>query len=238
MPSQVAPEDRRRYPRVPTPCIAVVKTPDTETLSPYAVENLSAGGALLLDGPVLSDRQRIQLNLQGLAPHLLTVKAVVARAGSTEGGIPWAGVEFVDVDAAVGDVINGFVEHELTHPPVGVVLISDGDIRRLSQLSARLHNLGRRALMALTAPDALHLLRMSQQQCRLALVGATLRSGNGANLMALIALDFPRIHRVFLDETPNVATLERLLSLTDTETPTHDPWVASDVTKRLRKAAP
>ncbi len=233
--SQAAATDRRRFPRVPTPCIAVVKTPGTEALAPYAVENLSVCGALLLDGPVLSVRQLLQLSLQGLAPNLLSVNAVVARAGTTEGGIPWAGVEFVGVEPAVGDVIDRFVQHELTHPPQGVVLIGDGDIRRLSQLSARLHKLGRRALMALTAPDALHLLRMSHPQCRLALIGATLRSGNGANLLALVALDFPRIHRVFMDETPNVATLERLLVLAEPDAANHDPWLASDVTRQLQK---
>jgi len=87
---------------------------DGDAAASYRVENLSAGGALLCDGPPISSRETVQMVLRVEPLPLLEVGARVVWRG--EGASPRQGVEFIGVDATTQDAI---------HDAVGAILAGE-----------------------------------------------------------------------------------------------------------------
>ncbi len=87
---------------------------DGDTAVPYRVENLSAGGALLCDGPPIPARQTLQvvLRVEPLPPVEVGAR-IVWRGG---GKRPRYGVEFIGMDASMEDAI---------HEAVGAILAGE-----------------------------------------------------------------------------------------------------------------
>lgn len=115
--------NRRLAPRAQTLGRAVVF--DGPTANEYRVENLSAGGALLVGGPVPPVGARLQMVLRvGSIPTDVIEARVAYRMGSAGPGFA---VTFVELDASLQDLIQDVVLaamrgfHQPARPAEGIV---------------------------------------------------------------------------------------------------------------------
>jgi len=106
-------DERRQHPRVDVAAGAVVLAPGSGCPVWYVVEDLSVGGALLRDGPLLRRRCviRVVLYLKGSAPF--SVDAEVVRQDSEGTLASGAAIAFRHLTAAQEDAIQDAILNAL-----------------------------------------------------------------------------------------------------------------------------
>lgn len=99
-------QERRRHERATVRLLVQVVTADR--VATYMAENLSAGGALLLDGPALPAGTELSLALK-LRGDTWHVRARVLRVERDHGGHPALAVAFPGIVPRVQDLIQSHV---------------------------------------------------------------------------------------------------------------------------------
>lgn len=102
------PVEQRSWPRAPVELLVRVLSHGANAPRRYITDNLSAGGALLVDGPALEVGTEVQVLLM-LGRRTLAVRAQVVRTQQYgQHGLASA-VRFLDVSAKNQDMIQTFV---------------------------------------------------------------------------------------------------------------------------------
>ena len=101
--SQKPSAERRRHERGWVAAIAVVWIGDRGPLR-YSVEDLSAGGALLVAGPKLRVGEELRVNLHIVGQPAIELQARVVRHADTQA--PALGIAFLQLSAADEDTIQ------------------------------------------------------------------------------------------------------------------------------------
>ena len=168
----------------------------------YLVENLSAGGALLV-GDALSPGERIRLllHLPGLKP--MSISAEVLRRQDSDAGQCLVAVAFRDLSPKFEDTIQDVVLATLSIgslPPISgtEVLVVDDSHGVRSALARDLLALGRRAASAATPLDAVGWLSDNPQRFDTAIVDLRLGHADGLEFLAFLTDDHPTLHRVLM----------------------------------------
>jgi len=205
-----SPHERRACPRGYVAAVASVYLNDRHA-GEFIVRDLSASGALLVNGPLLPHALEcvILLKVPGLGPLRLSAKTVHS---TTLGNERYAvGVRFVHMAAPVADGLRELVEQELERTAQPSVLLADDDLERLSNLAEDLADLGERPLLALTPLEVVHWLCDPETTVELALLSENLHAQAGSGLFDFVRAEFPGLRAVLLKDTLGREELRELL---------------------------
>jgi len=170
-----------------------------ECLGPLLVENLSAGGALLLGGAGFRIGQFVQVELPLQRRVVVCVRAVVVRIEShrTPGGVA---LQFVDVPRVIEDAIQHAVWAALRHKRRGgrkvVVVTPRADDERL--LGPQIISLGVEPVFVSTLLEALRWLQDPRTLVSALVIDAGAEGGQGLDALAWCEDAFPYVRRVLI----------------------------------------
>lgn len=205
-----SPHERRGCPRGYVAALASVFVNDRHA-GDYVVRDLSAGGALLVNGPLLPTQSQCTLLLRvpGLGPLRLNAQTVhTAAHGSDRHAV---GIRFTSLAPPVAEGLRELVEQELERALQPSVLIADNDMARLSDLAEDLADLGERPLLALTALEMVHWLCDPETTVELALLSEELYEKSGSGVFDFVRAEFPQVRAVLLKDTLGRDELRELL---------------------------
>lgn len=170
--------------------------PRGEQVAEYAVENVSASGALLTRGPLLPVGETFVLSLWLRAAPIGRVRASVVRHARTARG-KVMGVVFDRIAADCEDALQevAIAEVEYLRTPAVLVVTSGGGVH--DSLVRTIEALGRRTLAARTPLDAMAML-VRDQAVTAVVVDLDLETASGLELMSAIAEMAPAVRRVLV----------------------------------------
>lgn len=206
--------ERRRYPRSRGVVATAVVLAEGTYAGAFVVEDLSAGGALLIGDPRLERGKHVKVLLQLEGRRHITLSAEVVRHQVRESGDHLFAVAFRNVEAAAEGWIQGAVLSALKRchasPEASVLVVDDSpEIHRA--LERDLHALGVEMVAAATPLDAVRHLQDPEVQIKVALVDLYLGRTDGLDVLALLADDYPGIHRVLMSGRVRPCQLELAL---------------------------
>lgn len=227
--------ERRSRPRTEVPASAVLLAGGRSS-GRYVVENLSAGGALLLGEGRLRPGERVTMLLQlsGLKP--IRLHAEVVRQEGGEAGAARLAVAFRHLAPSVEDVIHRVVlatlEH-LTEVSVPHVLVIDDAPQVCRALERDLHALGRRAVSAATLEEAVTSLSGGERHIDAALVDLRLGQADGLELLAFLADRRPDVRRILMSGNLRPCQLELAVTSGRAHAVLDKPWSRADLRRVL-----
>lgn len=227
--------ERRKHPRGAAAATAVIDC--GEFLGPYLVENLSAGGALLIGEPPLSIGSRAQLVIQLPDCSSLRVAARVVRQSRRREG-PVFAVAFRGLPDSVEDRIQELVLESLERQRAEnapSVLILDDLPHICRTLERHLRALGRRAMLATTPLAAIHAIENAVDAIDMAFVDLRLGSSDGVEMLCFLEEEHPHIHRVLMSGAIGPDQLELALASGRAHSVLHKPWNLDDLETILRE---
>lgn len=236
-------DERRRSPRSEVPASAVVLA-GGRCGGRYRVENLSAGGALLVgDGRVRpGERVTMFLELPGLKPIRLGAE-VLRRQG--EAGDARVAVAFRQLAPGVEDTIQRVVLaslERLHEASVPHVLVVDDAPQVCRALERDLHALGRRAVSAATPREAVTSLCGGERHIDAAVVDLRLGDADGLELLAFFSDRRPDVRRILMSGNLRPCQLELAVTSGRAHAVIDKPWTRADLARVLgtaqRGAAP
>ena len=194
------PHDRRQRPRSEVPASAVLLAHGRSS-GLYVVENLSAGGALLVGDGRLRPGERVTMLLQlpGLQP--IRLHAEVLRQHAGEAGAARLAVAFRNLAPRVEDTIQQVVLaslERLSEASVPHVLVIDDLPQVCRALERDLQALGRRAVSAATPEAAVTSLCGGEQHIDVAIVDLRLGQADGLELLAFLTDRRPEVRRILM----------------------------------------
>lgn len=230
--------DTRRWRRSTLAATALLCGEGVAPAGPFPVQNLSAGGALLLGGGELAvgSRVRIELRIPGRRP--VHVAGTVVRTEPAAGGAgahAAVAVAFLDVASDVEDLIQQAVLDALERArrqSGPAVLLMDASLDRRVRLERDLGALGRVSLHARTPLEALRWLHDPQACVETALVDLAFGRASGPEVLVFLAEHFPALRRVLVSRAADAAQLEAARSAGSAHAILVDPWDR----RRLRDA--
>ncbi len=223
--------ERRRHPRAPLSIPATLLAPRAAPVR-CAVENLSAGGALL-NVPVPVDHEgplRVRLRLGG-GDVYATARVVRRRSGVN--GDNLVAVAFRDVSPSNAKAIARAVE--CASAPVRVLVVDDDEVVR-GALVRELWKLGASAFQVGTLAAAVDELADMTASIDVAVVDARLAPGDGLALLRHIATEQPQIRRVLMSGLLSAAERMRAQTSGVAEHVIEKPWAHADLERILRPA--
>ena len=191
--------ERRSHPRVPLSTTGLLEQGGA-VVGRYAVQNLSAGDALLTGAHDVSRAAPLTLHLEIPDDGTVALDAQVLRAASV-GGLVALAVAFERVDPSTEDRIQDAVlraldrRHREAHP---AMLVVEADPGARERLVAQLEALGHRAIGCAAPLDALVALADPSER-----VGAVLARGDaepGASLLSWVAEHRPTVRPILVVE--------------------------------------
>lgn len=168
--------------------------------SSFAVENISASGALLVGDAALSTGERIRLLLHIDGERSLGCNAVVARVDRT-GGHYAAAVQYLELDYAAHSRIETIVRHALEQHwivPSPVVVVIDDDDATTTAVERDLRGLGWAVLRATTSLDIVRCLNDPSHRVEAALVEASLKHVKTTGILSHLRDEHPTARRVLI----------------------------------------
>ncbi|MGC4089195.1 MAG: PilZ domain-containing protein [Polyangiaceae bacterium] len=202
--------ERRSSPRGYVAALASVYTNDRHA-GDFIVRDLSASGALLVNGPrlVAGVDCTLLLKVPGLGPLRLFAHIVhTTTLGNERHAV---GVRFTQMPPPVAEGLRELVEQELERRAQPSVLVADDDLARLSDLAEDLADLGERPLLALTPLEAVHWLCDPDTTVQLALLSDQLHQQTHSGLFDFVRAEFPGVRAVLLRDTLPREELRELL---------------------------
>ncbi|MCC6875681.1 MAG: PilZ domain-containing protein, partial [Sandaracinaceae bacterium] len=166
-------------------------------LGRFAVQNLSAGGALLTGAHEVRRSAPLRLVLEMPDGSMLTVGGHVTRSARNESLVALA-IAFRHLDAGSEDRIQDAILQRLdhgfraTHP---AVLVVDREHERRERLAQRARASGRRVSTSEAPLGALSILDDPGEHVDTLVVPLSMRE-RGAELLALVAESYPAVHPV------------------------------------------
>jgi CheY-like chemotaxis protein len=201
----------RRHPRSEVVATAVVLTARSYT-GHYLVENLSSGGALLVGDPGLEPGERVELLLQLPGREPMGLSAEIVRRQVNERHQHQFAVAFRRVAADTEDAIQQVVLEALERLSAkGDVLVVDDSSEVCRALRRDLRALGRRALLAASAPEGLAYLEEGRHRIDTALVDLRLGEADGLELLGALSAGRPGLRRVLMSGDIRPCQLELAL---------------------------
>ena len=202
--------ERRGWPRGYVAALASVFVSERHA-GDFVVRDLSAGGALLVNGPLLATKTdcTLLLRVPGLGPLRLNAQTVhTAAVGNDRYAV---GIRFTRLAPAVAEGLRDLVEQELERALQPSVLVADHDLARLSDLAEDLADLGERPLLALTPLEVVHWLCDPETTVELALLSEELYEKSGSGVFDFVRAEFPQVRAVLLKDTLGREELRELL---------------------------
>lgn len=204
------PHERRGFPRGYVAALASVFVNDRHA-GEFVVRDLSAGGALLVNGPLIPTGVEctVRLRVPGLGPLRVTAQSVhSAVLGNDRYAM---GVRFIRLSPAVAEGLRDLVNQELERAQQPSVLVADDDLTRLSDLAEDLAELGERPVLALTPLEVIHWLCDPETTVELALLSDELHQKSGSGVFEFVRGEFPHVRAVLLKDTLGREELRELL---------------------------
>jgi ActR/RegA family two-component response regulator len=226
--------ERRRHPRIGIAGHALACQGKTY-VGQYLVEQLSAGGALLADGPDLPVGAALRVLLRW--PRQLSVSLnchVVRRQTDERGGVRLA-VAFRSLPAFVEDQIHSAVlsamEHKRDHaspsqpPERPCVLVVDDSAPIRSALARAARAFGLEAISAGTHREAIFQLNQdSRGLIRVAIVDLHLDREDGLALLGYVAEHHPGLRRILISGEARPAQLQLARHSKQVDATLTKPW--------------
>lgn len=231
--------ERRRFPRARHVAVTATVIARSNQTAPFAVENLSAGGARLVGDLALAAGEGIQVLLEraGSQPMALTAK-VVRVDRSEETGRQVVGVSFSNLPDPIQDAIQGLVLRALARqraeaPPT--VLVID-DVREVCDVFTRdVEALGYFVVAAQTPLDAIRSLQDPGTKVDAAFVDLCLGRADGLDVIEYLTDEHPSIRRVVMSGTL-VAELEPEVSSGRADAFLVKPWSRKTLADALSRS--
>ncbi|HET9934040.1 MAG TPA: PilZ domain-containing protein [Polyangiaceae bacterium] len=204
------PHERRGFPRGYVAALASVLVNERHA-GDFVVRDLSAGGALLVNGPLLPTGVEctVRLRVPGLGP--LRVTAYTVHSAVVGNDRYAMGIRFTRLSPAVAEGLRELVDQELDRAAQPSVLVADDDLSRLSDLAEDLADLGERPLLALTPLEVIHWLCDPETTVELALLSEELHQKSGSGVFDFVRGEFPHVRAVLLKDTLAREELRELL---------------------------
>ncbi len=224
--------DRRRNVRARVPLVATAFA-EGKRIGDYLIRNLSAGGALLFNGPPLPVDKKVGLLLQGALPHPFSLTCTVIRSHLPSSAASVA-VAFGALSAANEDLLHDLVLRSLedqAHPAVLVVL------RRphlLASLASELSEVGHSVVLAMTEDDATSYLDGSGTSLAAVVVDVAADPLSAFWALELVEKRFPKARRVALCDQARTRGMARAFVRGRAHAVLDFPWTR----KQLRSTLP
>lgn len=204
------PHERRGFPRGYVAALASVFVNDRHA-GDFVVRDLSAGGALLVNGPPLATgiQCTVRLRVPGLGPLRVSADTVHSAVLGNERYA--VGVRFTRLSPPVAEGLRDLVDQELERAAQPSVLVADDDLARLSELAEDLADLGERPLLALTPLEVIHWLCDPETTVELALLSDELHAKSGSGVFDFVRNEFPHVRCVLLKDTLGREELREIL---------------------------
>jgi CheY-like chemotaxis protein len=224
MTSASAPPGRRGHPRVEVMATAVVLTA-RRYAGHYLVENLSAGGALLIGEPGLEPGERVEVLLQLPGREPMALSAEILRRQVNGCGQHLSAVAFRDLAPGAEDAIQETILEALERSNApGDVLVIDDSAEVCHALQRDLRALGRRALSATSPPEAVSLLEERPHRVDTALVDLRLGDADGLEVLGVLSAARPGLRRVLMSGEIRPCQLELALLSRKVDAVLGKPW--------------
>lgn len=166
----------------------------------YLVRNLSAGGALLLQGPRIAVGTRVRVLLEGPVIGAQYLSATVVRCGSVLEGVVALAIRFNSLSAELEDLLQRVVLEALERQRQPAVLVALPRPELFTILADQLHAAGRRVILAVTALDAIRSLSELDASIEAVLVERVHDLGFDQVLLEFLHDEFPSVRRVVIDD--------------------------------------
>jgi hypothetical protein len=195
-----APE-RRAYPRSYLAGTARVGLGE-KNIGHYFVQDASAGGALLAGGPVLPEGSQVRVLLRLSGIRDVRASGIVLREQVQYDGARGLVVQFLHISLAGQELIQQAVSTSLVRSNHPSVLVADLHADGLAHVIRDLDALECRSVLARSPLDVIRWLTEPDAPVAVALVGRTLGSDDGLDVIRFIAREFPSVRRVLMVPGP------------------------------------
>ena len=193
--------DRRSSRRTTVPGTAIVlRGRETST---FAIENVSASGALLVGEVRLSLGERVRLLLHIDGQRSLGCEATVARVEDIFEGRYAVAVRYHDLDRSVQIRIESIVRHALERRwilPSRVVLVIDDDDSTATAVERDVRSLGWAVVRATTSLEVVRCLNDCSHRIQAALVDACLKHVKTTGILSHLSDEHPMVRRVLISK--------------------------------------
>ncbi|MBI1947890.1 MAG: response regulator [Deltaproteobacteria bacterium] len=200
-----------------------------------AVENLSAGGALLCADSPLDDDGPIRVRLRLSPNREVSVTAHVVRRHPGVDGRHRFAIAFADLPPRVEDMMQSAALRALaaTRSTVSVLVVDDEAVVRTS-LARELRSLGATAREAASAFDAVVDLQRVRPAVDVAIVDAHLDPGDGLEVLRHVQAEHPEVHRVLMSGRMRPSDLANAHASGLAHQVIAKPWQQTDLRRALR----
>lgn len=223
--------ERRRSPRAYVAAMASVFREGVK-VGDYLADNISSGGAALLNGPELHEGALLGVSLRIFGGATLSLRARVVRGASRGGHLA-----FQRPSAQAQDILQRAVLSALERQGKPAVLVVHALTPVLGEIAGDLCKLRRRAILAPTPLDAIRWLCDPDQRIEVAMVERSLPSGiDGSEVLAFIGDDVPTVRRVLMSGGPADEGLEQSVDGKTVHAALRRPWTSERLSRALRGA--
>lgn len=235
MTSAIARDERRRHPRSEVVGTALVLAANKYS-GLYLVENLSAGGALLVGEARLQPGERLKVVLQLPGRKPISVSAEVLRRQVNDAQECLFAVAFQhlspDIEDTIQQVVLATLErlHDASHPEV---LVIDDSRQVCRALERDLRALGRRAISAATPLDAVGRLNDGERHIDTAIVDLRLGHADGLEFLSFLSDGHSGVRRILMSGDIRPCQLELAVSSGRAHAVLEKPWSREGLSKVL-----
>lgn len=225
--------DRRTHARASAPLIATVFG-DGRKIGDYLLQNLSAGGALLINGPPLVVGAPLFLVLQGACGTPFRVGGVVLRSELNVDLGPTAAVAFRGSTQAQQDLLQDLVLRALECEHSPGVLVFDHRPYFLALMTRDLVALRRRVILAMTELELVRCLS-NEEACLSAVVVDLARDPMSAfETLDVVRHCFPGARRIAACALAYRQELAQALARTHAQSIIDVPWTRDELSSALQ----
>jgi CheY-like chemotaxis protein len=221
--------ERRRWPRAKVPA-AVQLIVEQRLVGNYAVENLSAGGALLSGGPPVPLGTVGEVVVHLGARRRLFLLARIIRSGEA------IAVAFQDLPSNTEDLLQNLVltelEEQRKRTPPSALIVDDSEMI-LQALERQLAALGHVAAAATTPLEAVQHLLDHEHSIRVAIVDLSLGCSDGLEFLAYLAEEHPAVRRVLMSGTVRACQLSLAVRRQRAHAALVKPWTQGQLSAAI-----
>lgn len=224
--------EKRRHPRAYAPATVSVFSAG-RLIGVYLVQNLSAGGALLVGGSAIAAGAEVRLVVRILGRCVIEVGATVLRQMVAGDGLVNLAVMFRHGDAHLEEKVRTAVTGAFRREGDSSVLIIHRSTAALVSLADAVLESGRQALLAFTALEAMRWLCNQQVAVAAVVMDARFDVDGGRTFLRFLREEFPHIRRLVVHDATGAGEVQRHLDSRDAEGALMAPWTSSDINAAL-----